>query len=51
MNNDWLVTLKFRNMPSDADKESMEIFVNALVGGIMDETVEFQIVKIEKAAQ
>lgn len=44
---DWIVTVKFPDMPSDADAESMEVFLSALLDS--NGSVAYQIIKIERA--
>jgi hypothetical protein len=51
MTNDWLVTIRFNDMPEDADADSMRTFAETITGSIMDADVEFQIVKIERVQE
>lgn len=49
MTNDWLVTLKFKNMPDDADESSMKTFTNILLEQYdADVLYDTEIVKIER---
>lgn len=47
MKNDWIVTVKFPDMPSDADAESMEVFLSALLDS--NGSVVYEILKVERA--
>lgn len=46
MTNDWIVTVKFPDMPPDADAESIEVLLTALLDSNGD--IACEILKIER---
>lgn len=47
MTNDWIVTVKFPDMPADADADSIAVLLTALLDSNGD--VACEILKIERA--
>ena len=47
MKNDWIVTVKFPDMPADTDADSIAILLNAILDSNGEVTCE--ILKIERA--
>ena len=47
MTNDWTVTVKLKDLPDDADKESITLLLEALFYSNSD--IPYEILKVEKA--